>query len=350
MLSPALYAMGVRIAEGRWETERIFWRSSARGIDIASFVLPNPNHSLAPVAIREWLTGPSADRYFENVASLTWIAPIVVFIAWRNGWRIPRFWAGLGLVFGVLALGPFVSVFGMNTHVPGPWAFLRYVPIVGLARTPGRFSIVVMLVVAILFAAALSWLVRRWPERRRSLILATAALLIFELVPAPRPLYSAAIPRIYRYIATVPGDVRVLELPSGVRDGTRSVGNFSARTQFFQTVHGKRLIGGYLSRVSPRRVADVRRDPMVDALIWLSEGRLIDASRQQSLIEAGPSFIQRANVGFVVIDTDRTPDALREFAVEALALQLVDRDGVFELYTPVPRPPAAELSRAAGLH
>jgi hypothetical protein len=77
---------------------------------------------------------------------------------------------------------------------------------------------------------------------------------------------------------------------------------------------------------------------------------LIDASRQQSLIEAGPSFIQRANVGFVVIDTDRTPDALREFAVEALALQLVDRDGVFELYTPVPRPPAAELSRAAGLH
>jgi hypothetical protein len=350
MLSPALYAMGLRIAEGRWETEHVFWRSSPRGVDFASFVLPNPNHILAPAAIREWLTGPSADRYFENVASLTWIAPIVVFIAWRNGWRIPRFWAGLGLVFGALALGPFVSVFGMNTHVPGPWAFLRYVPIVGLARTPGRFSIVVMLVVAILFAAALSWLVQRWPQRRRSLMLVTSALLMFELLPAPRPLYSAAIPRIYQYIAETPGDVRVLELPSGVRDGTRSVGNFSARTQFFQTVHGKRLIGGYLSRVSPRRVADVRRDPMVDALIWLSEGRSIDSSRQQSLVEAGPLFIQRANVGFVVIDSERTPDALREFAIKAFALQLVDRDHVFELYAPVPRPAAAELSRATGLH
>jgi hypothetical protein len=181
-------------------------------------------------------------------------------------------------------------------------------------------------------------------------MLVTSALLMFELLPAPRPLYSAAIPRIYQYIAETPGDVRVLELPSGVRDGTRSVGNFSARTQFFQTVHGKRLIGGYLSRVSPRRVADVRRDPMVDALIWLSEGRSIDTSRQQSLVEAGPLFIQRANVGFVVIDSDRTPDALREFAIKAFGLQLVDRDHVFELYAPVPRPAAAELSRATGLH
>jgi hypothetical protein len=350
MLSPVLYAVGVRIAEGRWDTEKVYWRSSPQGIDIVSFVLPNPNHMLAPNAIRQWLTGPSADRYFENVASLTWIAPLVIFIAWRNGWRISRFWAGLGLVFGALAVGPFVYAFGMNTHVPGPWAFLRYVPIIGLARTPGRFSIVVMLVVAILFAAALSWLVRRWPERRRSLILASGALLIFELLPAPRPLYSAAIPRIYQYIAEAPGDVRVLELPSGVRDGTTSVGNFSARTQFFQTVHGKRLIGGYLSRVSRRRVEDVRSDPMVDALIWLSEGRSIDASRQQSLIEAGPSFIQRANVGFVVIDSARAPDALREFAIRAFALQFVDRDDVFELYAPSPHPPAAELSRAAALH
>jgi hypothetical protein len=350
MLSPVLYAVGVRIAEGQWDTERIFWRSSPRGIDIVSFMLPNPNHMLAPDAIRQWLTGPSADRYFENVASLTWIAPIVMFIAWRNGWRIARFWAGLGLVFGALAVGPFVHAFGINTHVPGPWAFLRYVPIIGLARTPGRFSIVLMLVVAILFAAALSWLVQRWPERRRAVILTTTALLLFELLPAPRPLYSAAIPRIYEYVAEAPGDVRVLELPSGIRDGTQSVGNFSARTQFFQTAHGKRLIGGYLSRVSRRRVADVRRDPMVDALMWLSEGRTIDASRQQSLMESGPSFIERANVGFVVIDGDRTPDVLRDFAIQAFALQLVDRDDIFELYTPAPRPANAEVSRAAPLH
>ena len=60
----------------------------------------------------------------------------------------PRLWGGLALIFGALALGPFVHVAGINTHVPGPWAFLRYVPVIGLARTPSRFSIVLMLAVA----------------------------------------------------------------------------------------------------------------------------------------------------------------------------------------------------------
>ena len=56
MLSPVLYAVGVRIAEGRWDSEPIFWRSSPHGVDLAAFVLPNPNHWLAPLAIRDWLT------------------------------------------------------------------------------------------------------------------------------------------------------------------------------------------------------------------------------------------------------------------------------------------------------
>jgi hypothetical protein len=135
-------------------------------------------------------------------------------------------------------------------------------------------------------------------------------------------------------MSEAPHDARVLELPTGVRDGTRSVGDFTARSQFFQTVHGRPLIGGYLSRVSLRRVADVRRDPMVDALIWLSEGRPLDSSRRRTLIESGSAFIDRAQLGFVVIDTLRTPETLRTFAVQAFDLQFVDRDDAFELYRP----------------
>ena len=116
----------------------------------------------------------------------------------------------------------------------------------------------------------------------------------------------------------------MLELPFGIRDGTSSVGDFTARSQFFQTVHGKRLIGGYLSRVSRRRVRDTRRDPMLDALIWLSEGRELDASRWRSLVETGPAFVERANVGFVVIDRRRTTRAMREFANRAFELQLIE--------------------------
>jgi hypothetical protein len=335
LLSPVLYAVGERIADGRWDSEPIFWRSSPRGIDLLALVLPNPNHPLAPEALRQWLTSPRPDSYYENVASLTVVALVTLFVAWRSGWRIPRLWGGLAVVFGALSLGPFVNVAGWNTQTPGPWAFLRYIPIIGLARTPSRFSIVLMLAVAVLFACALSWLAQRWPARRRVMLVAVGALLVFELLPAPRPLYSATVPEFYHgHVAPAPADVRVLELPFGVRDGTSSAGNFTARSQFFQTAHGKRLIGGYLSRVSQRRVSEMRSDGMLDALIWLSEGRTLDSSRKQALIDMGPGFMRRTNIGFVVIDRGRAFEPLRDFAVRAFRLQLVETEGLFELYRP----------------
>ena len=336
LLSPVLYAVGERVAQDRWDAQRIFWRSSPAGVDLLALVLPNPNHPLTPSAVRAWLT-PRPDAYYENVASLTFVALITIGVAWRAGWRIPRLWGGFALVFGALALGPFVHVAGWNMQLPGPWAFLRYVPVIGLARTPGRFMVMLMLAVAVLFGCALYWIGQRWPARRRALLVTAAALLLFELLPAPRPLYSAAIPTVYRQVAAAAPDSRVLELPFGVRDGTTSAGNFTARSQFFQTAHGKRLIGGYLSRVSRRRVSEIRRDGMLDALIWLSEGQALDPSRARTLIEEGPAFIDRANIAYVVVDRARVPWALRDFAVRAYRLQLVEVDGEFELYRPAAR-------------
>jgi hypothetical protein len=191
-----------------------------------------------------------------------------------------------------------------------------------------------MLALAVLFAAALCWLGNRWPKHRTGLLAIVGALLVFELLPAPRPLYSAAIPTVYRHVAAAPDDTRVLELPWGIRDGTMSVGNFTARSQFFQTAHGKKLIGGYLSRVSQRRIRDARLDPMMDALIWLGEGRALDPSRWAALVDSGPAFVERAKIAYVVIDRERTSKANREFAILAFRLQFVEADGPFELYRP----------------
>jgi hypothetical protein len=118
----------------------------------------------------------------------------------------------------------------------------------------------------VLLATALDWIGRRHP-RRRPLVLAAAALVIVELLPAPASLYAAAVPRFYDHVEAAPADTRVLELPTGVRDGTSSVGDFTARTQFYQTSHNKLLIGGYLSRVSKARISEVRSNRIVDALI-----------------------------------------------------------------------------------
>jgi hypothetical protein len=333
MLSPVLYAVGVRIRDAGVESPRIPWRSSPPGVDLVSFLLPNPNHPLAPDAIRAWLT-PRPDQYLENVASVPLVALIAIAVAILVGWRPSRIWIAITATFGLLAIGPFLHVAGFNTHVPGPWAFGRYLPLIGLARTPARLSIVVALGVSVLFAGALTYLGARWPRQRRMLLAGIAMAMLFELLPAPRPLYSAAVPAFYSRVAQDPRNVTLMELPVGVRDGTSSVGNFTARSQFFQTVHGKPLIGGYLSRVSRRRIAEMRQDALLDALMTLSEEGTVDRAREAALVERGHDFIRRARLGYVVIDNERTPPRLRDFAVRALRLRHVGAEGSFDLFVP----------------
>jgi hypothetical protein len=153
-------------------------------------------------------------------------------------------------------------------------------------------------------------------------------------LPAPRPIYSATIPRIYHQVKDAPGDVRLLELPVGVRDGTSSVGNFTARSQFFQTFHEKALVGGYLSRVPRQRIDAMRGNQMLGALILLSEGNELPAELHARLVDHGPVWAERSKIGFVVIDRAASTQSLRDFAVDALRLELVDTDGDLDLYRP----------------
>ena len=334
-LSPVLYAVGLRIAEGRWYgTSQMFWRSSPPGVDLIALALPNPNHPLAPQSIRAWLTA-QPNGYLENVASIPLMAIAVMVIAWRRGWRPPRVWAAIAVTFALLSLGPFLHVAGANTYTPGPWAFLRYVPIVTLTRSPGRYAVILMLALAALFALALQWTVRERRNRRLAIAL-IGVLLAIEILPTPRPTYAATVPAFYSRIAADPQpDVRVLELPFGIRDGTRSVGNFTGRSQFFQTFHKKPLIGGYLSRVSRRRIEEIRRYRVLDALITLSEGRTLTNEQAAQLDARASGFLTRAQVGYVVIDRSRAADELVRTAIRVFHLELLDRDGALELYRPI---------------
>ncbi len=334
LLSPTLYAVSLRVAQGRMVNAPVMWRSSAPGVDLVSYVLPNPNHALAPAAMTNWLAGRPG-RYEEQVASLSLVGFLVIALAWRfAGFKPSRFWLTVTIGFGLLSLGPFIQVAGLNTYIPTPWALLRYVPLLGAARMPARFAVVAVLGFCVLLAFALAALTRRYPQHRRLLLGAAGFALAFELLPVPRTLYSAEIPAIYRTIAADPRPVRVLELPFGVRDGLSSVGDFSAASQFHQTAHGKPLVGGYLSRVPRQRVAFLRRRPVLNALVVLSEHGELTARRAARAHRAASEFLEQGRVGYVVIDTSRASPELREFAVSLLNLRKVETAGVFELYVP----------------
>jgi hypothetical protein len=272
--------------------------------------------------------------FVEYTASLSLIALAVIAVAmWRAGLRA-KGWVTFTLIFTGLALGPFVHVAGVNTLIPGPWALLRYAPVFSMTRMPPRFAIVAALGVSMLFALALAHLGQRYPRQRRLGLVVVAALLAFELWPGPRPLYSASISPVYDLVRDDPRPVRLLELPFGVRDGVTSEGDSTARYQFSQAFHGKRLMGGYLSRVSSRRFKEVRESPMLTGLLTLSEGRVLGATEEAALLAAAPDFITQADLGWIVIHPSRTPPPLRAFVLRAWDLEEVAAADDAVLYRP----------------
>ena len=332
-LSPVLYGLGEQIVDGRYVSSPTLWRSSPHGVDLLRFFEFNPNHLIQRSIDDRQVNAPVDLGEYTAALGLTSLLVIAVAV-WRAGYRPRVGWTALTAAFAALALGPFVVIGGLNTYIPGPWALLRYAPIIGAARMPSRFAVVAALGVAILLAGALAALGRRYPARRRAIAVAVGCVLAFELAPVPRTLYSARIPSVYEIIAADPRPVRVLQLPFGVRDGLSSHGNFSARYQYYQTLHHKRLIGGYLSRISKKRVGELRAQPTLDALLIMSEGATLAPDHAQRIRERSPGFIARANVGYVVIQEDHTPPHLTEFVKDAWQLVEVARDGGTVLYVP----------------
>lgn len=333
-LSPTLYGLGRRYVEGRFDSQVTLWRSSPPGVDILAFVLPNPTNPWIGPYVRDWLTYGRSDGFAEFTVALPLTA--LALIAWA-GFRqrcLPGTWCALTAVFGLLALGPFIHIGGLNTYIPGPWALLRYVPVLEWARSPSRFAIPVALLVAVLFAHALIRL-RETVRHGTTVGLLLCCLVFLELLPAPRLLASARVPSVFDAIKADPDPrVRVLELPTGIRDGVSSLGNFSAAAQFRQAYHGKRLVGGYLSRVSQRRKRENLSFPVFSAIVTLSEGRSLTPEQAQLAWQQRGTFLRRSRIGYVVFDTSRTPSELRKFTVALFDLQLVEQSEGFDLYRP----------------
>ena len=343
-LSPVLYAFGERLAFDSGVSTPVYWRSSPPGVDLLAFVLPNPNHPLWGAPIQDLIVKLSQrpDGYPEFTASIPYVAIGLFALAWwRFGWRPVPLPVIFPITFALLALGPFIQIAGMNTHIPTPWALLRYVPIVGMARSPSRFAVIVIMGLSTLFALALVHITQ-------------------QIRAASGP--AAAVPRRGRGAARLraePGaahalfrgdsgdlsddrrdpspSVRVLGLPLGVRDGASSIGDFSAQSQYFQTAHGKGILGGYISRVSDRRKHRLQRIPMYDALMTLSEGKPLSLGQEQRAEATIDRFITRTRVKYVVVDLERTPPALLDFACRTLGLMKIEESGGRALY--LARPP-----------
>ena len=323
------------ITSGDYVTQTYFWRSAPAGIDLATLEIGPPFHGLAGGWVRSWY-----DRLGINALECSgWlgIIPMMLAMAALTGYRdvrAVRQWTAVGLIFFVWALGPHLMVLGRNTGMILPAAFLRYVPIVNNARIPGRAMVVVTLALAMLAAAGAT----RWrpASGRRSLLFVGLALgLVIESLPAPFPVTRLAAPGLYETLRDRPETGAVCELPLAVRDGFGGRGEMSEAVFYYQTIHARPIVGGYLSRLPASVLAFYEKDPLLNGLLELSEPA-DTAEDDQSMVLADASTAAerlRANgIAFVVLDRAAAPARLTEYVETVLPLDVVATEGERTLY------------------
>ena len=87
---------------------------------------------------------------------------------------------------------------------------------------------------------------------------------------------------------------------------------------------------------------------MMNALVQLSEGKRLDPANIDKLNSRAADFLDRVNIGYVVIDHTRSSPDLVEFATRAFRLEPLEVDGALVLFRPGLKSNPLSASNASG--
>ncbi len=315
---------------GEYVTQEYFWRSAPRGVDLGTLVLGHPFHGLWGTSVRGLYDSLGIDP-IESGAWFGVIPLVAAVLGIRSTWRetASRYWVAVGGFFFAWSLGPHLTVFGLNTGLILPQTLLRYLPVLGNARVPGRAMAVVYLAVAIVIALAMARRLRESGSRLAFWALSGVAVL--ELLPVPFPLSALESPRIYAVLDEQTGSGSVLELPAGTRDSFQTQGELDHHVLAWQAIHGRPIVGGVVSRLSPSIVAGYEADALLGPLLRASApggDEVLDLPDRT----AAARLLEAHGIGFVMLDRERASVTLERYVEQVLPLALVESDGTRALF------------------
>jgi hypothetical protein len=336
-------------------------------VDLAGLVTPTPLHPLGGdwvQTLRQTQEGTAPFRDV-NTVFLGWAGLALAIVGAVRYRRRLAAWITGFVVFTLFSLGPLLQINAKSTfdldgllvNVPLPFIILHYLPVVKANRVPNRFSVVLMLALAVLAGFGAYWLLRRAASLKRPAagrwLLATcslllAAILLFEHWSVPLPLTDARIPPVYELVAAEPGDFAILQLPLGWRNSFGVQGAESTQTQYYQTYHRKRLLSGNISRNPPFKFDYFRQQPILESLITIETYGQVDAERRAADRTVAGEFVRFYDLRYVVVapgvpgrppyvDTRDEALAYVEEVLPVALPPLYDRDG-WRLYR-IEQPP-----------
>jgi hypothetical protein len=248
---PLLAAMLSRgVHEGR--TSNPAYDVDRFSADLLAFVVPSTLHPWWGGAVQPAYRAMARNE--SRLEAVMYLGVVPVLLAGvglkRIGVRVWAFWLAGGALFTVLALGPVPHV-GGHAIAPRlsalmPYTLFSRLPYGDIPRVPGRFVVMTTLCLAMM-AAGGAWTLLRGYDRRRAAGVAVAlvAAIVFEQAVWPMPLADLRVPPYFDRLARAPGRAAILEVP--IPDDPAMF----PRRMLWQTVHGRPVFGGYLSRSLP---------------------------------------------------------------------------------------------------
>ena len=162
------------------------------------------------------------------------------------------FWRLLLIFFIFVALGPILSISGRGI-APLPYRLLYFLPFLKGILAPSRLIIFFVFSLIIPAAYGLKIIIEKTKPRlfKIAIVIGAAGLILLEYSSWPLPLLDTNIPDFYKKLAADKSDYVVLELPFALSTSFYTLGdiNSSSKLGYYQSVHHKSILGGYVSRV-----------------------------------------------------------------------------------------------------
>jgi hypothetical protein len=209
-------------------------------------------------------------------------------------------------------------------QVPMPYRLVGDLWFVRILRKPDRFNVFLGLPLGMLAAWGVSALSPKRSEWRSAMLVGALGLLILrEYALLPYPTARPTVPAWYGQLAQEPGDLAVLDLPMDTR-------SFDKHYGFYQTIHGKPLVEGHVSR------------PPQEAFAFIEGNALASAFTKQGPLHARPEMtvnletLAEADIHYVVVHKQfLSPDLAADW-MHALAVRPVHEDAEVAAFTTRP--------------
>jgi predicted PurR-regulated permease PerM len=184
-----------------------------------------------------------------------------------------------------------------------------------------------MLSLAVLAGYGLSYIFKRFDgkffnkiSKKHVLAVVFSCLILFEFLAIPYPMSSTKVPEFYHHIANDSEDYAIFEVP-------RPIG--FAPYMYYQTIHEKKLVNGYVSRTPNNVITFIYSTPIISQLSQLSKNIPIlkEDILNHNVTQIGLSVLNYYNIRYIVLHKKHMTEEQLDFASNLLQKTLKEKYG-----------------------